>query len=245
VSKTGSAAISGDLRHTVPTNPLRPLGPVDRRLLRGAGLTGTLGSLVMLATFVLVGALGLPDPFAPESLVRFPEIQYARTAENLLYLAAIVLWAVHHELLHRLLRDTAPVLSVAAGTIGSLGAAVLAAGALLNVATATMSQAYQQAAEADRSVVVLAWQAAQGVMEALLVTGALLLPAAVVLFGIALRRGLSPILGWGAVVVGTAGTAAAIAAATNLPSTLVAVSILGALTFHLVAGVRWLRMSRS
>ena len=225
--------------------PLRPLGPGDRRLLRGAGLTGTVGSLLLLATFVLVGALGLPDPFTPESLLRFPEIQYARAAENLLYLAAIVLWAVHHELLHRLLRVTAPVLSAAARTIGSLGAAVLVANALLNVATATMSQAYQQATGADRSVVVLAWQAAQGVMDALLVTGALLLPAAVVLFGIALRRGLSPILGWGAVVVGTAGTAAAIAAATNLPSMLVAVSILGALTFHLVAGIRWLRLSRS
>ncbi len=223
--------------------PANPLGPVDRRLLRGAGLTGTVGSLLMLAAFVLVGALGLPDPSTPESLLRFPEIQYARAAENLLYLAAIVLWAVHHELLHRLLRVGAPVLSAAARTVGALGAAVLAAGALLNVATAAMSQAYQQAAEADRSVVVLAWQAAQGVMDALLVTGALLLPAAVVLFGVALGRGLSPILGWGAVVVGTAGTAAAaIVAATSLPSTLVAVSILGTLTFHLVAGIGWLRL---
>ena len=220
------------------------LGPLDRRLLRGAGLTGTVGSLLLLATFLLVGALGLPDPFTPESLFRFPEIQYARTAENLLYLAAIVLWAVHHELLHRVLRVAAPVSSAAARTVGSLGAAVLAAGALLHVATATMSQAYQQAAETDRSVVVLAWQAAQGVMDALLVTGALLLPAAVVLVGIALCRGLSPILGRGAVVVGTVGTAAAVGAATGLPSALVAVSVLATLTFHLVAGIRWLRLSR-
>jgi|RhiMethySRZTD1v2_1073278.scaffolds.fasta_scaffold741449_2 hypothetical protein len=247
MSKTGSAAISGTLRHTVPTNPLEPLGPIDRRLLRSAGFTGTVGSLLLLAVFVFVGALGLPDPFTPESLLRFPEIQYAGAVENLLFLAAIVLWAVHHELLYRLLRVTAPVLSAAARTVGLLGVAMVAAGALLNVATATMSQAYQQAAEADRSVVVLAWQAAQGVMHALLVTGALLLPAAVVLFGIALRRGQSPILGWGAVVLGTAGTAAAVVAATTQPSTLdaVAVSILGTLIFHLVAGIRWLRLSRS
>lgn len=246
MSKTGGAAMSSDLRHTVPSNPLGPFGPVDRRLLRGAGFTGTVGSLLLLAVFVLVGALGLPDPFTPDSLLRFPETQYAGVAENLLFLAVIVLWAVHHELLHRLLRGTAPVLSAAARTVGSLGVAMLAAGALLNVSTATMSQAYQQAAEADRSVVVLAWQAAQGVMDALLVTGALLLPAAVVLFGIALRRDLSPILGWGAVVVGIAGTAAAIAAATDPPSMpLVAVSILGTLTFHLVAGISWLRLSRS
>lgn len=217
----------------------------SRRLLRGAGLTGTVGSLLMLATFVFVGALGLPDPSSPETLLRFPEIQYARAAEHLLYLAAIVLWAVHHELLHRLLRVTAPVLSAAARTVGSLGTAVLAANAMLNVSTATMSQAYREAAEADRSVVVLAWQAAQGVMDALLVTGALLLPAAVVLFGIALRGGLSPVLGWGAVVVGTAGTAAVVVVvATSSPSALVAVSILGTLTFHLVAGIHWLRLSR-
>ncbi|MFI8412309.1 hypothetical protein ACIGB6_07480 [Paeniglutamicibacter gangotriensis] len=243
--KTQNAELT-DLRHTLPANPLRPLGSVDRRLLRGAGLAGTVGSLLMLATFVLVSALGLPDPSAPESLLRFPEIQYARAAENLLYLAAIVLWAVHHELLHRLLHDTAPVLSTAARTLGALGTTVLAANALLNVATATMSQAYQQATEAERSVVVLAWQAAQGTMDALLVSGALLLPAAILLFGIALRRGLSPILGWGAVVVGTAGTAAVIVVvATSSPSTLIAVSILGALAFHLVAGIRWLRLSRS
>lgn len=230
--------------HTVAANPLGP--PVDRRLLRGAGLTGTVGSLLMLATFVFVGALGLPDPSSPETLLRFPEIQYARAVEHLLYLAALVLWAVHHDLLHRLLRGTAPVLSTAARTVGSLGAAVLAANVMLNVSTATMSQAYQQAAEADRPIVILAWQAAQGVMDALLVTGALLLPTAVALFGIALRRGLSPILGWGAVVVGTAGTAAVVVVvATSSPSTLIAVSILGALAFHLVAGVRWLRMSRS
>ena len=66
----------------------------------------------------------------------------------------------------------------------------------------------------------------------------------VVLFGLVLRRGPSPVLGWGAVVVGTVGTAAAIAAATDLPSELVAVSILGTLAFHLVAGLRWLRLAR-
>ena len=231
---------------TVPANPLSPLGPVDRRLLRGAGLTGTVGSLLMVATFVFVGVLGLPDPSAPESLLRFPEIQYARAAENLVYLAAIVLWAVHYELLHGLLRVTEPVLSAAARTVGTLGAAVLAANALLNVATATMSQAYQQAAEAERSVVVLTWQAAQGVQDSLLASGALLLPAAIMLFGIALLRGLSPILGWGAVVVGTAGMASVVVVvATTSTSTLIAVSILGALVFHLVAGIRWLRLSRS
>lgn len=229
---------------TVPAASPGPAGPVDRRLLRGAGVAGTAGSLLLLATFLLVGALGLPDPFSPESLFRFPEIRYARAVENLLYLTAIVLWAVHHELLHRLLRVAAPVLSAAARTVGSLGAAVLAAGALLHVATTTMSQAYQQADEAGRPVVVLAWQAAQGVMHALLVTGALLLPAAVVLVGIALWRGPSPVLGRGAVVVGTAGTVAAVGAAAGLPSTLVAVGILGTLAFHLAAGVRWLRLSR-
>jgi hypothetical protein len=81
---------------TVP-HPAVPLRtelnhPVDRRpLLRGAGITGISGSLLMLAAFVVVGALGLPDTSTAESLQRFPEIQQARVVENLLYLAAVVL----------------------------------------------------------------------------------------------------------------------------------------------------------
>ena len=248
MTSTGAAATIGDPQTSAPSpaHPTGPIGPVDRRqLLRGAGVTGIAGSLLVLAAFGLVGALGLPDTSSAESLLRFPDIQHARAAENLLYLAGVVLWAVHSDLLHRLLRTTAPVLSAAARTIGLLGGAVLTAGALLNVATATMSQAYRQAAEADRAGVLLAWQAGQGVLDAMLVAGALLLPVSVTLFGFVLRRDPSPLLGWGAVAVGTAGIACAVTAAATPPSALVAVAILGTLAFHLVAGIRWLRLSRS
>ena len=243
-----STATTGNPRTSAPS-PAHPTGPgglVDRRqLLRGAGVTGTAGSLLVLAAFGLVGTLGLPDTSSAESLLRFPDIQHARAAENLLYLAGVVLWAVHADLLARLLRTSAPVLSAAARTVGLLGGAVLTAGALLNVATATMSQAYQQGATADRPGVVLAWQAGQGVLDAMLVAGALLLPVSVTLFGFALRRDVSPLLGWGAVAVGAAGIACAVTAAATPPSALVAVAILGTLVFHLAAGIRWLRLSRS
>ncbi len=223
-----------------------PADPVDRRrLLRGAGVSGVTGSLLALMAFVLVGALGLPDTSSTDALLRFPEIQAARTAENLLYLAAVVLWAVQHDLLHRLLRATAPVLSSAARTVGLLGVAALAAGAMLNVATAPMSQAYQQVADADRAEAVLAWNAGQAVLDAMLITGALLLPVTITLFGYTLSRGLSPVLGWSAVAVGSAGLAGAIIAAATPPSAFVAVSILGALAFHLAAGIRCIRLSRS
>jgi len=220
--------------------------PADRRpVLRGAGFAGISGSLLMLAAFVVVGTLGLPDTSGAESLRRFSEIQQARVVENLLYLAAVVLWAVQHDLLHRLLSATAPVLSSAARTVGFLGVAALAASALLNVSTAPMSQAYQQAGEADRDGLVLAWTGAQAVMDAMLTTGALLLPVTVVLFGVALRRSMGPVLGWSAVVVGIAGVAGAAVAAATPPSSFAAVSILGALAFHLVVGVRCIRLSRS
>ena len=247
MTDTRSTTATFDRQNTASPSA-RPTGSVDfadPRLLRGAGLTGTVGSLLLLAVFGFVGALGLPDPSNAESLLRFPDIQHARAAENLLYLAAVVLWAVHFDLLHRLLRAAAPVLSAAARTVGLIGVAALAAGALLNVATAPMSQAYQQAAEADRAAVVLAWQAGQGVLDAMLVAGALLLSVAVTLFGFALRRDLSPLLGWAAVALGTAGIAGAILAAATPPSALVAVGILGTLAFHLAAGIRWLRLSHS
>ena len=244
MTRTSTAVSTDDPRNTTPS-PAHPTSPGDRRpLMRGAGVAGTVGSLLVLAAFALVGALGLPDPSNAESLLRFPDIQQARAAENLLYLAGVVLWAVHYDLLHRLLRVTAPVLSAAARTVGFLGVAALAAGALLNVATAAMSQTYRQAAEADRASVVLAWQAAQGVLDAMLVTGALLLPVAVTMFGWVLRHDLGPVLAWGTVAVGTAGIAAVAVAAARPPSALVAVGILGPLAFHLIAGIRSLRLSR-
>ena len=159
-----------------------------------------------------------------------------------------MLWAVQHDLLHRLLRGTAPVLSSAARTVGILGVAALAAlaaAALLNVSTAPMSRTFQQVADADRAGVVLAWTATQAVLDAMLITGALLLSVTIVLFGYALSRGLSPVLGWGAVAVGTAGLAGATIAAATPPSASAAVSILGALAFHLAAGIRCIRLSRS
>lgn len=236
MTSTGTTATTGDPQTSVPSSahPTGLIPSVDRRqLLRGAGVSGTVGSLLVLAAFGLVGALDLPDISSAESLLRFPEIKPARVAENVLYLAGVALWAVHGDLLYRLLQATAPVLSAAARTVSLLGVAVLTAGALLNVATATMSQAYQQAAEADRAAVVLAWQAGQGVLDAMLVAGALLLSVAVTLFGFALRRDLSPLLGWAAVALGTAGIAGAVLAAATPPSALVAVGILGTLAFHL------------
>jgi hypothetical protein len=193
---------------------------------------------------VVVGTLSLPDTSGAESLRRFPEIQQARVVENLLYLAAVVFWAVQHDLLHRLLSSTGPVLTSAARTVGLLAVAALAASALLNLSTAPMSQTYQQAGEADRDRVVQAWTAAQAVMDAMLITGALLLPVTVVLFGVALRSLMGPALGWSAVALGAAGVVGATLAAANGPSSLAAVSILGALVFHLAVGVRCIRLSR-
>jgi hypothetical protein len=217
----------------------------DHVLLRGAGVAGSLGGLLVLAAFGVVCALGLPDTSTTASLLRFPEIHEARAAENLLYLAGVVLWAVHFDLLHRLLRGTAPMLSAAARTVGLLGAAALAAGTLLNVSTAPMSLAYQEAAEADRAGIVAAWQAAQGVLDAMLTVGALLLPAAVVLFGLALPRHVGRVLRWVLLVVGTGGVAGAAVAGATPPSALVAAGILATLVFHLSVGIRWLRLCRS
>lgn len=215
----------------------------DGRLMRVGGLVGTVGGLLMLVTFVFVGARGLPDPAATESLVQFPEIRHDRAVENLLYLAALVFWAVHHTLLHRLVYATAPMLSDAARTVGFLGVAVLVAGALLNVSTAPMSQEYQRTAEADRAGVVLAWQSGQGVMDAMLTAGALLLPVALVLFGLALRRTLGTRLGWSAVVLGVVGLVGATVAAAAPPSALVMAGLLSVLVFHLLVGIRCLQLS--
>ena len=62
----------------------------DRRVLRWGGLAGILGGVLLIVTFVIVGALvGI---FAgPEAEVAaYPDVQVARTFENGLYLLAPV-----------------------------------------------------------------------------------------------------------------------------------------------------------
>src|ERR687898_3638211 len=75
----------------------------ERSVLRWGGLAGMLGSVLIIVTFFIVGVFVGTDFSAAYLIERFPEMRAARTVENGLFLAALILWVPHFLALYRAL----------------------------------------------------------------------------------------------------------------------------------------------
>jgi hypothetical protein len=104
----------------------------DRRVLRWGGLAGILGSIVMVVVFAIVAVFVGADVFEEGLVERFPDIRAARTVENGLYLAVLVLWMVHFLALYRALRATNLAAAHFGSVLGVVGIAILAAGSRMS-----------------------------------------------------------------------------------------------------------------
>ncbi|WP_407343168.1 hypothetical protein [Pengzhenrongella phosphoraccumulans] len=218
----------------------------DRTVLRGGGLAGVLGSVVILVVFAIV-AVFVGTFAGPEAEVAaYPDVQVARTVENGLYLVALVAWAVSFAGLYRALRATSPASALYGAVLGIVSMVVLAAGALPHVVTSTISDLYHAAGTtpAERADLVVAWQASQSVINSLLVVGLVIAPLAVLLLGVAMVRtpAFGTRLGRGVVGLGVAGAAAAVVLVAVPGSPVGVVGILVLVVFHLVVGWRLLRL---
>jgi len=218
----------------------------DRRMLRSGGLAGILGGVLLIVTFVIVGALvGI---FAgPEAEVAaYPDVQVARTFENGLYLLALVLWAVHFIALYRALRATSPAPALYGSVLGLMSTVVLAAGALPHVVTAPISDLYHApgVTPEERATLVLAWQASQSIIDSLLIVGLVIAPIGLLLLGVAMVQ--TPAFGKGigrvTIGLGAAGAAAAVVVLAMPESPIAAVGIFALIAFHLVLGLRTFRL---
>lgn len=220
----------------------------EKGALRWGGLSGVLGAIVFIGVFVLVIALVGPDPAEPEGLVaRFPDIRAARTAENTLYLLVLILWVPLHLTLFRALRRTSVALF--GSVLGILGLAVLAVGALPHIVTVRISNLYHApgAHPEDQATLVLLWQATQGMFDALLGVGLVLLPIGFIALGVAMLR--APAFGKGigglSVTLGVIGVVAAAGLLVDPLSPIgFVVGILTLIVFHLVVGRKVYALSR-
>lgn len=113
----------------------------------------------MLVTFGVVGAFVGMDITPQQSLTRFPDIRAARTVENSLHLAVLLLWVRPLRRLYRALRRTSPTPALLGTVLSILGLALLAAGALPHVASAPLSDLYQApgATAQDQATLALVW----------------------------------------------------------------------------------------
>jgi len=222
----------------------------DKRLLRWGGLAGLLGGALFLFVFVFVFVVVGPDPAGLAGPVtRFPEIKAARTLENALYLVVLALWTIHFVALSRALRGVSLAPALFGSVLGIVGLAVLAAGALPHVATSRLSDLYHApgATPQDQATLILLWQANQGMFDALLAAGLVLVPIGLLALGVALLEApaFGRRLGGATVALGVTGIGAASAILLDPVSPIAAVGFLALIVFHLILGWKVYRLSNS
>ncbi len=220
----------------------------EKAVLRWGGLAGLVGGVLFIIVFGIVGVFVGEEPAGVEgAIMRFPDIMAARTVENGLYLVVLALWAIHMIALFRALRETSLAPALFGCALGLVGLAVLAAGALPHAASVSISDLYHDpgATPADQATLALVWQGTQGIFNALLVTGLVILPMSLLAFGAAMlgnpafgrRRGRATI------ALGVVGAVAAVALLVDPLSFVALVGVFALIAFHLVVGWRMYRLS--
>jgi hypothetical protein len=180
--------------------------------------------------------------------MRFPDVRAAHIVEEVLYLGVLALWAIHFLALYRALRATNLAPALFGSALGIMGLVVLAAGALPQVARTPISDLYHApgASPEDQATLALLWQATQGMLDALLVTGLLLLQIGLLTLGVAMLR--TPAFGrgygWVSVTLGVAGGAAAVALLIDPGSPIAVVGILALIVFHIALGWKVYSLSK-
>ncbi len=220
---------------------IRMTNESDNSVLRWGGLTSISGGLLFILVFAWVAIFAGPDPTGPAGpIIRFPEIKAVRIVENGLYLAVLVLWVAVYLALYRRLKSTRPAPALVGCALAILGLGVLAAGAIPHAATSRLADLYHAAGATaeDQATLALVWQGTQGIFDALLLAGLLLMSTAIVLVGLAMRA--DPAFGraaaWLSMLLGTAGLAAGVAVLIDPTSPVAAIGVFALIGFHLVVG---------
>jgi hypothetical protein len=218
----------------------------EKSVLRWGGLAGVLGGIVFILVFVIV-AVFVGMEFV--EVVRFPDVRTARTVENSLYLAVLILWVVHFLALYRALRETSLAPALFGSVLGILGLVVLAADSLHHIWQSRISDLYHASGATPEAQATLAllWQANHGVFAALLVTGLLFVPIGVVGLGVAMFKApaFGKRLGGLSVVLGVAGVLAASVLLVDPRSLVAVVGVFALIVFHLVLGWKVYGLSRA
>jgi len=221
----------------------------EKSVLRWGGLAGMLGSVLFIVTFVFVGVFVGDESSAAAWVERFPEIRWARTVENSLFLAVLVLWVPHFLALYRVLRRESLAPALFGSVLGILGLVVLAAEALPHVAQIPISDLYHApgASPEDQATLLFLWQATQGILDAMFIVGLVLLPLGVICLGVAMLG--APAFGKGfggaGVVLGALGVGGAsllLVDPASVPGAMAGVFTL--IIFHFVLGWKVYRLSR-
>ncbi|WP_411891673.1 hypothetical protein [Yoonia sp. SDW83-1] len=218
----------------------------DQSTARMGGFAGILGSALLLGVFAFLAVfVGLDTLDAQAALERYPDIRWARIIENAAYLFALALWALHSVTLFVVLRADSPATALAAMVMSVLGLTILAAGAIPHTAETVISDLYNAPDTAAElmPVLIVAWEVSLGWVDTFVVTGVVLAPVGLLLYGIAMLRSsdFGSWAGWASILFAAAGFYAAISSLIE-ESDIVGVGIFALVFFHTVIGVVSLRL---
>ena len=216
----------------------------DRQLIRWGGMSALGGVISMIAAVGVVVALGLPDASDAETLTDFADIESGRIAEHFFYLGALMLFALHVFVLHRMLRTAHQAAALFGTVVAGFGFVILAASSVLHVSTSPLSDLYRdpETPAADLPAIEYAWHGAQSIFDTMLATGLLLVPTGMVLLGLAMMQSpdFGRRLGQVAIGLGAIGVIGAVIAIVVPGSAFSALSVLVITVFHLITGRRTL-----
>ena len=217
----------------------------EKSVLQWGGLAGVLGGIIFILVFMIVGVFAGFEV----DVMRFPDIRTPLIVGDSLYLVVLILWVIHFLALYHALRETSLAPALFGSVLGILGLVVLAAESLHQPWQKPISDLYHApgATPEDQATLVLLWQATQGIFNALLVTGLLLLPIGVIALGVAMFK--APAFGKGfgglSVVLGVVGVVAAAVLLVDPPSMVAIAGVFALIVFHLVLGWKVYSLSRA
>jgi hypothetical protein len=237
----------------VPQQEFKPMTALpntkqEAEVMRWGGLAGMFGAVLFVLVFAIVGVFVGADAGPEGAVMRFPDVRAARTVENGLYLVVLSLWAAHFLALFQALRSARLAPAMFGTGLGILGLTVLAVGAIPHAASVPISDLYHSpgVSSDDQATLVIVWQATQGVFNALLVTGLLIVPMSVIMLGVAMLEtpAFGRRYGWLSVALGGIAAAAAIALLVDPSSFVAVIGIFALIVFHLVIGWKMYGLSR-
>jgi hypothetical protein len=216
----------------------------ERSVLKWGGLGGMVGSAVLVIVFVIVAVFVGSDPNEP---MGFAGIRVARTFEDGLYLAVMILWIPLFLALYRALRQERLAPALFGSVLGIVGLVIVAAGALPHIMTLAVSDLLHSPASpmGDQAAQQL-WKATYAVFDSLLIVGLILATIGVVCLGAAMIRNprFGRGIGYTSVVLGVAGVVASSVLLWNPGSPAAVVAMAALIVFGAVSGLKAYRLSR-
>jgi len=221
----------------------------DRQLSRWGGRAAATGVALMIGAVAVVVGLGLPDASDVETLTDFADIETGRILEHFFYLGAVMMFALHAVVLHRLLRRANPAAALFGTAVAEFGFVAMAASSVLHISTTSLAGLYTSpdTPAEDLPSIEYAWYGAQSVFDTMLVTGVFLVPIGIMLFGIAMLNApaFGPRLAWFSIGFGAVGVFGAAAEIIDPSLELAALGVLAIVVFHLVVGVRTMKLGHA